>query len=112
MPKHIKVDGINYMFDDSEMFYYRDNESREDLLVLGKEYSTWDFLNWNVELIEDQTIDIDSIEELSTVGITINEDGMTVHIDEVEKINEVIRGLKHLNKEIQSIKEKKDKWKN
>lgn len=79
------------------MYYHRDNDSKEDLLVLGKEYSTWDFLNWNVEVIEDQTIDIDSIEEIRGFS-------NTSYLQ--EKYNELVRAVKHLNKEIQSIKEK------
>lgn len=72
VPKHIKVDGINYIFDEFEMFYHRDNDSKEDLLVLGKDYNTWDFLNWNVEVIEDQTIDIESIKEINTSGCLVD----------------------------------------
>ena len=64
VPEKIKVDNIIYIYENLEHFYYTDNEAREDLLIRGKDYSTNDFLNWNVELIEDKTIDIDNIEEL------------------------------------------------
>ena len=66
-----------------------------------KELATSDF-----ELIEDQTIDIDSIEELETY---LHAD--TYDWDDVENntktINILIQAVKHLNKEIQSIKERK-----
>ena len=50
-------------------------------------------------LIEDQTIDIDSIEEFEFGEI---ED--RTNYENRSKINKIIRALKHLNKEIQSIK--------
>ena len=87
------------------MFYHRDNDSKADLLVLGKDYSTWDFLNWNVELIEDQTIDIDSIKELDTYPHADTYDWEDVE-NNTKTTNILIQALKHLNKEIQSIKEK------
>ena len=68
VPEKIKVGNIIYIYENWEHFYYTDNEAREDLLVRGKDYSTNDFLNWNVELIEDEPIDIDNIEELELIG--------------------------------------------
>ena len=63
VPERIKVDNIIYRYENWEQFYYTDNEAREDLLVRGKDYSTNDFLNWKVEVIEEnQDIDIQSIE--------------------------------------------------
>ena len=59
-------------------------------------------------LIEDQTIDIDSIEELDTTktfDYTMKE-VLEWNNEMEEKINQTIRALKHLNKEIQSIKKK------
>jgi hypothetical protein len=105
VPKHIKVDGLNYIFDEFEMFYHRDNDLKADLLVLGKDYSTWDFLNWNVELIKEQTIDIDSIEEIKLSEYD-REHYVAPIRSNADKINELIKAVKHLNKEIQSIKEK------
>ena len=58
--------------------------------------NSWDLINNTFELIEDQTIDIDGIKEIETDGFPTNK--------LVIKINEVIRAVKHLNKEIQSIK--------
>lgn len=57
----------------------------------------------NFELIEDQTIDINSIEEYQIpahVPITALEEKL------IDLINEDRKAIKHLNKEIQNIKEK------
>ena len=56
-------------------------------------------LNMQVELIEYETIDIDNIEELN-VGDTLNNKIIR------DKFNKLIQAIKHLNKEIQSIKER------
>ena len=87
------------------MFYHRDNDSKTDLLVLGEDYSTWDFLNWNVEVIEDQTTDIDSIEELDIYPHADTYDWNDVE-NNIKTTNILIQAVKHLNKEIHSIKEK------
>lgn len=64
VPERIKVDNIIYRYENWEHFYYTDNEAREDLLVRGKDYSTNDFLNFNVEIIEEpEEIDIQKIKE-------------------------------------------------
>lgn len=60
-------------------------------------------LKHEFELIEEQIIDIDSIEELEIEKLHIN-GSATDRI--AQKLNEIIRAVKHLNKEIQSIKEK------
>ena len=51
------------------------------------------------EVIEDQTIDIESIKEINTSGCLVDTSTL--------KINQLIQAVKHLNKEIQSIKERK-----
>lgn len=112
VPEKIKVDNIIYIYENWEHFYYTDNEAREDLLVRGKDYSTNDFLNWNVELIEDEPIDIDKIEELYINDKNIGKDtienwtGRKLDIVLGNKINELVQVVKQLNKEIKSIKEK------
>ena len=62
---------------------------------------------WDFELIEEQTIDID-IDSMKELEIFEYVDEFNEH--EVEEnryeINRLIRAVKHLNKEIQSIKEK------
>lgn len=73
--------------------------------VRGKDYSTIDFLNWNVELIEDETIDIDNIEELYTYETVETYDWQDVDTNRIT-INELVQAVKQLNKEIKSIKEK------
>ena len=104
VPEKIKVANIIYIYESWEHFYYTDNEEREDLLVKGKDYSTIDFLNWNVELIEDEIIDIDNIEEL--LKIEEYEVDKTDTVINRNKINKLVQAVKQLNKEIKSIKEK------
>ena len=60
-------------------------------------YDDIEFAKRDFELIEDNNIDIDSIEEL---------DNITPYYDYYRTINQLTRAVKHLNKEIQSIKEK------
>lgn len=62
----------------------------------GKDYSTNDFLNWNVELIEEQQdIDIQAIEELKQV--TLHSETYQSVYDNREKINELIQAVKQLD---------------
>lgn len=106
VPERIKVDNIVYIYENWEHFYYTDNEAREDLLIRGKDYSTSDFLNWNVELIQEDTID--SIEELKMEEEWI-QDGLNprgclnykpVNPREIpHKINEIIRKVNQLAKQ-------------
>ena len=64
MPSRIKVDNIVYEYDEWECFYHTDSEAKEDLLERAKDYSTNGFLNWNVELEEQQDIDIQRNERI------------------------------------------------
>ena len=63
-----------------------------------RDLDTDDLLTYNFEIIEDETIDIDNIEELTQDCF----DDWT----EAKKINELVQSVKQLNKEIKSIKEK------
>ena len=63
-----------------------------------------ELINGTFELIEEDTIDIDNIEELLKI-----EEYEVDKIDTVinrNKINELVQAVKQLNKEIKSIKEK------
>lgn len=112
VPEKIKVDNIIYIYENWEHFYYTDNEAREDLLVRGKDYSTNDFLNWNVELIEENTIDINSIEEFEIAGCNIKFNGTFISTESIindmilDKTNKLVQAVKQLNKEIKELKEK------
>ena len=110
VPEKIKVGNIIYIYENWEHFYYTDNEAREDLLVRGKDYSTNDFLNWNVELIEDEPIDIESIEELELIRTNFIDMDKNELKDNINKnrinLNKLVQAVKQLNKEIKSIKEK------
>ena len=109
VPEKIKVGNIIYIYENWEHFYYTDNEAREDLLVRGKDYSTNDFLNWNVELIEDEPIDIDNIEELELIGtnfIDMDKNELKSNINKNRiNLNKLVQAVKQLNKEIKSIKD-------
>ena len=103
VPKKIKVDNIIYIYENWEHFYYTDNEAREDLLVRGKDYRTNNFLNWNVELIEDE-IDIDSIEKLDKNGTFINRKVNDQKIIDIQnKINELVQAVKQIDKRVKKL---------
>lgn len=57
------------------------------------------------ELIEDNTIDIDNIEELDTYKTVETYDWQDVDTNRMT-INELVQAVKQLNKEIKSIKER------
>ena len=65
-------------------------------------------IHGSFELIENQTIDIDSIEEIhyEMKDYVLSADTLNMLSLLKNGINDVVKGLKHLNKEIQSIKEK------
>ena len=63
------------------------------------DYTIEQFANGIFELIEDQTIDIDSIKEMGL------DSPIEYNADIKNKIDELVRAVKYLNKEIQSIKE-------
>ena len=102
VPEKIKVDNIIYIYEGLEHFYYTDNEAREDLLVRGKDWSTFDFLNWNVELIEDE-VDIDNIEEIKLRPSDREHLSFGGLIFE-EKINKLVQAVKQINKEVKELK--------
>lgn len=74
-----------------------------DLEKVGETISSGWLTNSTIELIEDQTIDIDSIQEIELSEYD-REHYVAPIRNNADKINEVISALKHLNKEIQSIK--------
>ncbi len=59
------------------------------------------FLNKEVELIEDETIDINNVEEIKFSG-----DGYVDYQYVIPKINKILQWAKQTDKEIKSIKEK------
>lgn len=103
IPQKIKVYQEVFEWDILEHYYKRSNG--DDLLELCTIFNTGELLSMEVELIEDETIDIDSIEELG-----IYEKDKKVYspiiIDNRIKINELVQAVKQINKEIKSIKEK------
>lgn len=111
VPLKILVDGSIYKWDVLEHFYAR--EDKFDLLELSIVFSTPEFLQMEVKVIEDEIdIDIDSIEEFK-----IDENNFIqtelgafktrkMDIAFLNKINELVQAVKQLNKKIKSIKEK------
>ena len=80
------------------------NPEQQDKYVIDilKQLTPTEIISREFELIKDQTIDIESIEELET---KYTMDG--VEIDIINYINEkVVPYLKYLDKEIQELKEK------
>lgn len=63
-------------------------------------------LSAEFELIEDNTIDIDNIEELDVCNFGHNNMISQQEMWFIEKVNELVQAVKQLNKEIKSIKEK------
>lgn len=96
MPKHIKINKLNYTYDNNRKTYKSEYG----------EFMSFDFtnnvLNMQVELIEDETIDIDNIEEL--LQIEEYEVDKTDVVINRNKINELIRIVKQLDKRQRSDK--------
>ena len=88
MPKHIKINRLNYIYNNNRKTY----ESEDG------EFMSFDFtnnvLNMQVELIENE-IDIDNIEEYKTKYTE-----RCIDKEVREKLNEVIRAVKQLDKKI------------
>ena len=74
-----------------------------------KEIDMFDIMNYKFELIEDKTIDIESIEEIKPLLNCRISEGRLLEEELSEeqcKINKLVQAVKQLNKEIKSIKEK------
>ena len=101
IPQKIKVYQEVFEWDILEHYYRRSNG--DDLLELCTIFNTGELLSMEVELIEDETIDIDSIEELG-----IYEKDKKVYspiiIDNRIKINKLVQAVKQLNKEVKEVK--------
>lgn len=108
VPDKILVDGKHFYWDRLEMFYH--TEDKKDLLEVGKEYSTWDFLNFNVIEIpqvdmDTEQIDIKAIKELEVVGEVLEDGSQYYKYSEEEeeivlKVNELIKAIKQLDNKI------------
>ena len=95
MPKHIIINRMNYIYDDNTKTYKDEY----------KECMNCDFtnnvFNMPVEIIEDNNIDIDSIEEFSIPNFI--DEGMKMIL---EKQNKLIQAVKQHDREIKELKEK------
>jgi hypothetical protein len=94
-----RIDGYKQIIEyNSGILYYIDDNFDE--------VSSSVIINCIFELIEDETIDIDNIEELDKCKFGY---GNTISYQEskfIDKVNELVLAVKQLNKEIKSIKEK------
>ena len=103
IPQKIKVYQEVFEWDILEHYYKRSNG--DDLLELCTIFNTGELLSMEVELIEDETIDIDNIEE-TDVNIAKHWSVETRIIDNTIKLNKILQWAKQKDKEIKSIKEK------
>lgn len=87
-PKKIEFNGKEFEWDTLERYYKGDNG--DDLLELCTIYSTDEFMNRNVEVIEDKT---------NIIGELTNEaEGTAREFDAIKnKINELVRAVNQLN---------------
>lgn len=100
LPNKIKLDGKIWTCKEDRKYY---NQCEIELIDwYGNELQRC--LNDYIELIENETIDIDNIEEL--LKIEEYEVDKTDTVINRNKINELVQAVKQLNKEIKSIKEK------
>ncbi len=90
VPEKIEFDGKEFEWDTLERFYKRNNG--DDLLELCTVFSTDEFMNMDVEVIEDKT---NIIEELTNEA-----DGTAGEFNTIKnKINELVRTVNQLKKE-------------
>ena len=105
----LKFEKREYIFLDQELI---ENKNIQDDFPcnITNQYTLEHIADGDFELIEEPTIDIDSIEELDEEIAYTNIDYVTNWNNSekiiVEQQNNILRAVKHLNKEIQSIKEK------
>lgn len=91
MPKHIVINRMHYRYD-NDINTYRDENKNKQIIDF-----TDNVLNMPVEVIEDEAIDIDSIEEICIRPYK----GFVDTCDYLEKKgNELIKAVKQLNKKI------------
>lgn len=99
-------DGIIEYYNETLYWIIFDEEWKEkDKKNLFEMFNIQSTMVADFELIEDQTIDIDSIEEIDTYPHADTYDWEDVE-NNIKTTNILIQAVKHLNKEIQSIKEK------
>lgn len=94
IPQKIKVYQEVFEWDILEHYYKRSNG--DDLLELCTIFNTGELLSMEVELIEDK-IDIDSIKEME----------LDVIDDATYYINDLIKAVKQLNKEVKELENRK-----
>lgn len=104
VPKEIIFEKENYKWNRQDHFYEKYNG--DDLLELCTLYRTDELLNTEVELITDielieDEIDIDNIEEYKQEYTE-----RFIDVDIRHKINEILQGVKQINKRVKKLEEK------
>ena len=92
VPRNIKVEDKEYCLDGST--YYTVGEDDEDLFCLESYTNTLDFLKTEVEILEDNT---EEIEELLTIE-DYECDKTDIRLNR-DKINELVKAINKLRKE-------------
>lgn len=102
VPKKIKFENTIYEYNKERQDYiHKINDFRSETLLFNvmSTYYIEELLEANVELIEDETIDIDNIEELLT---EYSESGADTDI--INYINDkIVPGIKQLNKRVKEL---------
>lgn len=98
VPKEIEVDKKRYTYDILE-FFYKMEDTGDDLLELCTVYSSYLLLNKEATIIEeDEDINIQDIEELEYVE-DYEADKTDIRLNR-DKINELIKAVKELDRRI------------
>lgn len=96
IPEKIKYNQLEFKYDKGSGKYIRKNSSIITWFCI--ERFTNDFLNKTVEILEDNTEEIEELEELKPV-----EDGLTYRYEWSEipkRINELVKAINQIRKEI------------
>lgn len=104
VPKNIKVDNDEYIYDILEHFYKREYNGH-DLLELSTVYSTNELLNKEAIIIEDEDINIQdiNIQDIEELDIIMDYEDINMYSivdNNRQKINDLIKAVKKLDKEI------------
>ena len=93
VPSNIKVEDKEYCLDGST--YYTVGEDDEDLFCLESYTNTLDFLKSEVEILEDNTEEIEELEYFN-----IGKAKSTDRTKMIDKINELVKAIKEIRKDL------------
>jgi hypothetical protein len=106
VPSNIKVEDKEYCLDGST--YYTVGEDDEDLFCLESYTSILDFLKLEVEILEDNTEEIEELDKFDIQGLEVSGYSMTqaeyLLEDGIEenrqKINELVKAVNQIRKDL------------